>query len=359
LIVFHEFFTIVDNHLAIVEKKDSQLAVRLKVKLANLPLRDDVDPITQLPVPIDRKVKFPNVHLSERNQVTILVSHFQSEEDKNLATFIANLPSQAKFSDKDIKKLTRMAVKGTSHLSNANMLQLQNALKNKLGSHAPINWDDFNKVQNAIMSYNHGAFFGYFGDSAQVVALHQASKAKKYFERQLGLPEDQIQIPRWYHATKHNQGGCNYLSDIIKAGQINVEHRQAFKGAWVSTQREWEFGNSVFVFNHRIAKLDPNVFIGYEKGKVRWRGLQYAIPLLDASKVSYLSLIGLYQGADKMVKADVKQKLENKNIKNLTIVSVELVDYIQREIIKTIGNPNLSEKWWGKADFSYLEKPLT
>lgn len=370
LIVFHEFFAIVDKHYKLLEKKDPELAIKMKIKLANLPLVDEkpakVDwagKITAPSVPTDRAKKYPNLNLTEKNQLDILIKHFKNEEDTLVGTIIYNLNaySTQKFTQEDVKKLARMLVPGKSRLSNANRIKLQDAFKASMGNQAPQNWNKVDDVQNKLEAYfkpsaNYGFNFTYGQNTSSVMNLHRASKAKEFFEKQIGLSENEIMIPRWYHATK-----LANIEPIIQAGQVNVEHKQAFKGAWISTAIEGDFGQDAFGFKHLITKLDPDVFIGFEKGmeKKRWRGLQAPIPLIDANtKTSNVCLIGLHKSTKKGHKAKTISNMKKIGVANPTVVSLDQLSYLQREIIKIIGNPNLSERWWGKADASQVDKAL-
>lgn len=358
LIIFHQFLSIVDKHIEVIAKTDRRLALRLKVKLANLPLTDHIDSKTKAPK--SRQELFPNAHLSEREQVGILVGHFQFEEDQCVAKVILKIRTR-NLSAKDLNKLSKMISDDRSRLSSANKRKLQDALENAMGTSVPtgsahsISATLKKKFKTSSNPYVDSGYhpYGYDQnvDSADILTLHRASKAKQFFENQLGLPENQIHIPRWYHATNH-------FALIINSGQVNVEHRQAYEGAWVSTQRQVEFGNSAFVFNHRIAKLDPNVFIGWEGGKVRWRGLQTPIPLVDkTTKISNISLFGIFKGASKADKQNLINSFKKKGLAPV-IVSVDQVDYIQRGVIGVggIGNPDLTAKWWGKADETHLDR---
>ncbi len=351
LIVFHKFFDIVEKHFKVLEKTNPQLALNLKVKLANLPLRDEVN----------RSKGFPNVYLKEQDQLRILIDHFEKEEEKHITLVTQNL--HKKFTENDIHKLSKIVSKKQTHLRIDHRQRLQDALIKQMGHKAPANWDDSAEIENdlkkffkPVSSNNNPGYHYNYGmqiDDQDILSLHRANKAKEYFASQLNLDEDQIQIPRWYHATSYQN-----LKPIIDSGKILVLHRQAYNGAWVSTQREISMGECVFVFNHRITEIDPNVFIGYEKGQVRWRGLQKEIPLAGSNKTTNMHLVGYNK--DLNTKTNKTQIITNlsKSFKNVKVVSVDQIDYLQREIIKVIGNPNLSEKWWGKADISALEKPL-
>ena len=83
LIVCHEFFTIVDEHYPMIEQLDPQLAFNLKIKLANLPLIDKID-----------RSKFTHVYLSDKDQLEILINHFQKKEDESLRSASSKFPSK-------------------------------------------------------------------------------------------------------------------------------------------------------------------------------------------------------------------------------------------------------------------------
>ena len=332
LIVFHPFFTIVNKFADTIET-DEQLTNRLKTKLANLPLGPETD----------RCASFPNVYLTESNQLKLLIDHFQAEQDHYLEKVIKNLSSNGICSE-DFKKLAKLVVKDphsttksySQMMTDGNITKLRNCLQRQRSS--PINWNSQKDIENALP--------GSTGWSCQELTnLYRASRAWAFFQSQDGLSDDSIQIPRWYHAT-------SYSSAIIESGKIEVRHQQAFNGAWVSNQRESSFGPSTLAFNNRLTKLDNGeVFIGYEQGKTNWRGIQVEIPLVDPKTcIPNLSFVALYKGAQKTEKLDVLKKLKSKKINKPVLVSIEQLDYIQKEIIKIIGNPNRPDKWWGKED---------
>lgn len=220
-----------------------------------------------------------------------------------------------------------------------------------------MRWDDASQILTQLNSYftipdsnpihdpyNDPYYYNYGAVTPKtgIEMLHLTEQAKTF----LGAHE----IPRWYHATNYTN-----ISPIAQSGNIKVMHRQAFSGAWVSTQREPSMGDCVLVFSHRIAKIDPNVFIGYEKGKVRWRGLQKPIPLASKKGASNLVIVGLSKNYLNQ-KSAVNQCLQRYGLQDAMIVSNDLVDFLQREVMAVIGNPNLTDKWWGKADAAVLEQ---
>lgn len=349
LIIFHVFFSIVNEHYPLIAATDPDLAQRLKIKLANLPLRDDGDD----------HASFKNSYLSEADQRAILIAHFQEKEDQAVDLAIAQLQYQS-FTEKDVKQLARELGEKRSRLSDSNRKKLRDALKVKMGYNAPQAWDDEQLICNRLksslnVSQNYNPYYADpYAAKTEISSLRLACKAKTYFV-------NQAEIPRWYHAT-------NSLEAIIASGKIEVRHQQVYNGAWVSTHREFGFGDSVLVFNHSIAQLDPNVFIGYEKGgeKKRWRGIQKEIPLVKPGNpaaginavIPNVALVGLGNSHTKDTKQRVVQLLEKIGIAQPKVVANDVVDYIQRETLLKIGNPNLSEKWWGKADVKELDKAL-
>jgi hypothetical protein len=70
-------------------------------------------------------------------------------------------------------------------------------------------------------------------------------------------------------------------------------------------------------------------------------------------------MVGVYRGAQKADKLAVIDDLKKNNLDHVIVTSTQQVDYINKEMIKILGSPNLSEKWWGKADPSNLEGTLS
>ena len=275
LIVFQAFFKIVDEHYPLIERNDPELAMRLKIKFANLPLID---------ANVDR-TSFKNIYLDEDDQRTILIGHFQTREDEAVDHAIKQLNTKS-MTEQEAKHLSRDLAGARSRLSAGNRQKLRDALSLQMGHKKPKAWDHEKQVYDALKSYfwinsNANPPYGVYQDPFLMLnvgnpnpyiqdpvkyglnLLYWACKSKNYFKTQ-------TEIPRWYHATPYKN-----LDPIINSGEILVLHNKAYKGAWVSTQREPSMGDCVLIFNHSIAQIDPDtVFIGYEKGKVRWRGLQ-------------------------------------------------------------------------------------
>lgn len=354
LIIFNEFFTILNNHIHIIENKDPKLALKLKIKLANLPLHNDL-----------QRDKYANIYLGEREQLNILVAHFQDTENQNVDAAIQFFQTE-QLTDDDVRRLAKLIVRGKSALTDQNRYKLRDALLNRMGLKAiPKTWNDHTSVYKDLKDsfrphtsnrYNNQNYYfddNWYEEPTGIEALYRASIAKKYFKNQSHLPDNDIRISRWYHATDYQN-----LDPILRS-KIEVRHKQAFNGAWVSSQREPSMGNCTLIFTHAITSIDKNPFIGYEKGQTRWRGLQDAIPMKNGSGKPYLAYVGLRESATKTEKKAIATILKNNKINDTKVFKNAQVDYIQKEILRVIGSPNLTEKYWGKADVEELEHPRT
>ena len=335
LVVFHEFFAIVDEHYAVIEKNDPQLARSLKVKLANLPLADGPE---YLP-----REHFKKIYLSEKEQQQILIDRFVADENAAVDRLIAEIGwNSSALNSLDFKRLQKLADPQKKRLLPQNVQKLGKVISKVNPSlTAPQTYNPYGYLQSAVTQ-------------GPMTDLYRASKARRFLERQQS-------VPRWYHSTK-----IDYLEAIVKSGEIQVKHEQAYNGAWVSTEREPGFSHdqsgAVLIFSHDISEIDPDVYIGFEKGleKKRWRGLQKPIPLRHATKHDkpYLALISLGAKATKEDKEKFVALMKSKGIQQPYILSLDIVDYMQKAVAQLIGNPNLTEKWWGKGDIKQMEKPL-
>ena len=330
-VILHELFPIVDQHYSLFEKHHPQLALRLKVKLANLPL-----------ISAFERTHFKNVYLSEEDQRTILIHHFQQKEDKAIQALVAKV-NRTNLTKDCMKDIAKWVSQDCKRLSAMNKQRLREALLTLMGKQHVL-WTDgvLNNLSLVCHCYDNS---GLGKLEEPIDQIYYASKAKNYFESQ---PE----IPRWYHATKSAN-----VQLIIDSGLIEVREA-VFKGAWVSTSREVSYGENVFVFNHSIVRIDPHASIQTEWDKQRWRGLQKSIPLMQQINAKekacspHFILMGLPRNADKAINKIEKLRLfkhfENKGSANPKIVFIDFIDYLQSEIMKVLGSPNLPEKWWGK-----------
>lgn len=208
-------------------------------------------------------------------------------------------------------------------------------------------------------SSSYKSYYTYTEDSNPILMLPRAVKARKFFESQVGLDDTLLRIPRWYHTT-----GFSKVESIIKDKQIDVrKENNSYEGAWVSTQREAPMARhngtpSTFVFTHHITQIDPQVKIETEKGKTLWRGLQHSISLKNEKNIPHLVLISLDKKNYKDHKMKVMNDLKTQGIHNVTICSNEQLEYMQKEFTCALGNPNLTDLWWGKANVQYVDNPL-
>jgi hypothetical protein len=334
LLAFRDFFTIIDTYLPVISDSDRQLAVDLKIKCANLPC-PKVRP------------SFPNLFLSEKDQLDILIEGLQKKEDeatKQLSEFLkTNNPSIS-----DISRLTKL-VSIKSGLNDENRLKIRTALEVRLKDQSPKDWEDYRDVNARLENI----FLLEPGTTPHIDSLKRICKSKLFFKNQLDLDENMIIIPRWYHAT-HRYG----INGILTSGEIQVRHEKAFRGAWISTAREQGFGSYALSLSNKITDLDPSVFIGYQYEDRRWRGIQKAIPLKNDENISHLAIVGVPSQLDKMAKKTDKLKLikilKEKGFPDPKAVSVTQLDFIQKEVMSILGTPNLSDQWWGSGR-SYSE----
>jgi len=354
-------FGIVNEHLPLIQKSDPGLAKNLKIKFANLPHADGIT-----------RSNFSNLYLTEKEQVSILVAHFQEKEDKIVDSAIKEIQAQ-ELCPGELERIAKLVDENRSHLSKKNLLKFQKAveakmheeaLKKKMGAKVAKNWnakkeDILDSLKNyftcKFWSQNEGMDDdgrGNYRAPKEVTALYRAAKAKSFFEKQARLDESQIRIPYWYHATR-----IDYMCSIIET-EVRVEHRQAFPGAWVSTQRQPNFGHYTLAVKHNVIKIDlkqtdpkKKVLVGYEYDKYRWRGLQEAIPMRDAQQSSHLVLVAVPGGLTyKDDKNKFKDHLKTHRFTDVKVIQNEQLDFIQREMMSAIGTPNLSGNWWGDVD---------
>jgi len=86
--------------------------------------------------------------------------------------------------------------------------------------------------------------------------------------------------PKWpsqdqsvfYHATS-----LKGLEGILRSGRVEVRHEKEFRGAFVSTRPEWDFGSYVIVFKRNIERLSP-LNHGIRQDDCYWAGFSKDIP---------------------------------------------------------------------------------
>lgn len=298
--------------------------LEIKLRLANLPA----------PGP---RENYPNLVLTQKEQLEILVARLQSEENQHvseLAEFLIKHNPAAV----DAARLATF-VGSKSALSPENRDKLRAALVARLLPQALVNWDDWRGVRNALRI----EFLQNPGQTPLIQQLKREIKAKTFFQSQVDLDESMILIPRWYHATSQRN-----ITGILSGGKIEVRHEKAFSGAWVASQREQEFGEYVISLGQRVENIDPRAKIGYEYFDKRWRGLQKAIPLTEQNL-----LIGVPNRVDKEAQKSDKihtvRLLKREGLPVPQALTVRQVDFMQKFVQETLGNPNLNDAWWGSG----------
>ena len=326
LMVLKNLFPVVNQYLPFIE--DKKLKLDLKLKFANLPTSET-------------RSAYPNLFLSQKDQLDILIDSLQGKENKTTEQLVEFL-KVSKLCFADIAQLAKV-VSSKSSISDNNRLKLRKVLKERLGDQTPQEWDDYRNVKDCLNHLSDPELW----QNPLFPALKRIIKGKDFFQRQVGLEEELILIPRWYHATTRMG-----LQGIVRDGKIEVRHKQNYKGAWVSSAKE-NFGPYLLTFSDKIADLDPNAKIHLEWTDRRWRGLQTAIPLRKDEKVSHLAFIGVPSKVDKMAqktdKLELVRMLKEKGFPNPHAFSVTQLDFMQEEVMTTLGNPNLSDQWWGRG----------
>lgn len=322
LLCLKGLFGMLDKYMPAVDSH--KVLLDLRVKCANLPC------------PAVRTA-FPNLFLSEKDQLDILIAGLQEREDKEIQILSRLIRAPMNPTANDLYQLAKL-VSSKSGLSQDNRLQLRMLLSSRMG--APQDWDDFRQVKDALDK----AFLLHPGKQSLCNDLKRISKAKMFFRQQLGLSEEMIMIPRWYHATHQ----LNIQGIIGKRG-IEVRHEKAYRGAWISTQREASFGRYVLSLSNRIVQMNPSAFIGYEYFDKRWRGIQKTVPI----KHNTLVLVGVPAHVDKTArktdKLDLVRILQKNGFANVKALSADQVDYMEKEVAGILGAPNLPDQWWGKG----------
>lgn len=336
--ILNELFFIANDYLPLLS--DKNLALDLKIKFANLPC------------PMNHS-DFPNLFLSEKEQLTVIIEGLQLDENawtNKICKYLTENPLNGKkIPLEDISHLAKlMSTRG--YLSEENRLKLRSVFENYLKNQPPENWDNYNTVidclkkifykkQNALVSL----LIPEKRENFYFTSLQRVSKAKMFFSNQLDLDETMIRIPRWFHAT-HFKG----MNGIINSGKILVLHYQNFKGAWISTKIERQFGPCALSFTHKITDINSKVSIGYQYLDRRWRGMQKSIPMKE-NDATYLTLIGLPSGekeAKKVNKLKLVCLLQDMGIPNVQVMSVDQMEILQRAVQIHVGTPNLSSNWW-------------
>ncbi len=330
---FRKVFELCEQYIPLLE--DKKLALSLKVKCANLPC------------PLPRSY-FPNLFLSAKDQLDVVIQVFQKEEQgllEKLLVFLENNHPPAH----DLSRLAKL-VGATSHLSKEAKTVLRKKLAEKLGESAVANWDDYHLV---LKCFEKQWMALPSKEDSLIEDLGRALRAKIFFESQMNLPEQLIAIPKWYHATPRMSA-----EKIIASNKILVSQGKWYKGAWISTQREsaTDYGTHVFSFTERVENVDASPSIKLKFREKRWRGLQKPIPLTEHQGGSNMAVMAVPSQSDKVAKKIDKMQmvtlLQKHGFPHSRVVSVKQLDYMHRHIRMALGVSNLSDDWYGPGKSS-------
>ena len=260
-----------------------------------------------------------------------------AKENKFIEDFINEYLKTSRVPSQHLSILIEL-VEDTSDLSDENRTKLRKALTSQL----PNNTFDWNNRENLTEAL--APLLVYNPKQPIVLQIQRICLTKQFFLKQVGLPADMVFIPRWYHATRA-------VEAILTSSQIEVRHEKLFKGAWVSTQREPDFGPYVLSLSERIEQIDPRASIHFEHSHSRWRGLGHTIDLKTTEGNSQLALVGIPESvigtAKKIQQNSLVRILQQQGFPNVAVLPVEQVDFMQKEVSETLGCPNLSDQWWG------------
>lgn len=340
LMTWQELFSIFDQHYPTLEKHHPQNAQRIKIKLANLPLGKSLN-----------RSDFKNIFLSEQEQRAILIRHCQKLEDQviaRIAQLIKDKEKKKLFTEAGLLKVLKWVRTDCHRLSEENKKRLTEALLDASGqkmlTHSTLQEHlkhlvfVKNMIEAEFYEWNASSLTEFPDPYKFMRFAYFASKAKHFFL-------NNKHVPRWHHATKPT-----HVQTMLSSASIKFY----LNGAWVSSMRERDYGEHVFVFQQAISELNvvcSNVNMGM-KGR-RWRGVQQNIPFLKEKKegelaTPYLLTMGIPRTTDKSQKIKFTQDLEKAGLVNPKIYYYEFIDYLQQIIFKTIGSPNLPENWWEK-----------
>jgi hypothetical protein len=302
-------FDYVNETIPRAQERDPQLAFQLKRIFSSL----------ASPRP---KGELPNIFGSEKEKLFCLIEELSTEENETV-NFLCSSLQNYRFSDADLRRLAKLLVTGSA-LSRKNTETLRDAFRNASPHKPCVHWDNKEEVLQFLQ-----LFKGNESDVLFVGNLCRIGKWKAFFKGQENLGEDQIFIPRWYHATEK-------VADIISSGKILFNHEHRMRGAWVSTRREPMFGHSVFGFSPSILQIGlPHD--GRNSEEYKWRGIQQPIPLF-----SNLGLIGVPQqeekAATKKLKEQTRELLQKGGLSSVRVVSNNQLDFIQKRIEFLVNN---------------------
>jgi hypothetical protein len=311
-----------------------ELKMDLKLQFANMPLPPDT-----------KRADFEHLYLTLKEQIQVLISYGQKQENKVFADF-------------------QVALKGSS-ITNEFKLQIEK-LKQMLSQENQTKVDlilQDGKIENNVLI--HEDLIRKFKE------LRHLCKANQSFLEQKNFNAEQVRIPFWYHATRtledHLKPILNPESGVakIKKSEDIQANTKLYGGVSVSTTPELVYGRLILAFgnalfdkeNGRIGKCPPAIL----KGR-RWRALDRDVEINSKDSNQSVVVLGLtkYQldqagRIDSLLTPEVRQARKNQvkewlakqGVTRANIHSEEHLVKIQAFIEAAIGCPNMEENNWG------------
>lgn len=334
------FFPLFDE---LIKKTDNKsLQEKTKITFANLPYEGS-------------RQDFKHLFLDEKEQIACILTKLEKQENAFVNEIIKKLDQTPCFlSPKEetiLQKLVfRKEEKGTTGLkailSDDNKKKLEKALTNRKKRS-----DGFlQNIIDALLSFKENPTESFpLKIEGTVKFLQRTAKCKFFFKSKTQQSHESIKIPFWYHATNKQS-----ISYIINNQKIDVSHRQAYEGAWVSSLVEsYLFGNFVIGLTNNIEASDEKITIARTFSNRRWRGFLSPIELKKNMIFCSVSTISDKE-LQKKNKSSLKRTLKAAEIENVKIISEKQISFMQEMITSTIGHPNLSKPFWSHTE----SKPL-
>ena len=332
------------NHLEIChflfDEFSSSVQEGLKLRVANLPIND--------------RSHYPNLFLTKKEQLSILIKYADKREEKLLSSIRHSIPntSDKYFSYDDWRRLNKLVKKNKNSTINAIIEPLLFVGPFNLFCRRSLNSKSLKEVDHLIRN----------------------AKAKEFFRKQLNLEEKDIFIPRWYHATSAHRSGqttFNGILTIIGSRHISsIPRNGGYDGTWISSRIEEGYGREGFAFNDHIETIAknnplPNIQTTHSDSR-RWRGVMRPIPIDTKHYNMYIPFVksdptkaNRKRAKEKCVKLmqekgdrDLETNGDHANtgddFKARAPMSFNQMKYMNELCINALGLPNLSRPWWSK-----------
>ncbi len=306
-------FEIADQHLSVYRLAATTKQYQtIKLQLANLPK----------PKPSS---EYPNLKLTEKEKLSILRREISSRANQEVETFVAQI-GKTQLAPKEHFYLAKL-ISNSSELSPLNREHLRIAVEKLLPTKVK-NWDDVRLLQGLLMM----RFANSVSSEGLVSKLYRLSKVCAFFERQKDFSEEAVFIPAWYHATKKES-----VVQILDDGEIEVR-QGVYRGCFVSTQREDNYGKYAFAMSQRVVSYDPEPHDTKNSAFSRWRGLQRPISLA----VTHFGLLSYPKETKAEEKALLYAKLFSTGRHVVQLHSEVQLDFMQKVVTSILGCPRPS-----------------